>query len=512
MRRPSRPRPRRAFVVLAGSLVGLGGVIAVSAATRGCFCGGSAYGYLELVAAVLLVGAVVTFDSAWGRLLLLAVGTGALMAAVLAVVGVENVAGSVPARVGDRLRGSYPNPNYLGLAVAFVPPLAVGVAARATTRWRLLGLAAVSLSAVVLFLTYSRGALAAASVGVVVAIAVSIGGRRGLIAGVAGLLALGGAAAGVYPVLLERRAKLDFPTADPSIIDRSGWDTGVLGVVQQGGARLYNTSDSSLLLQTSSSGQGLGRDLGAATPNRTYRVIVRLGSLSGNLPVLVGLSDPFRLDRVYRYFQVTRRPKRFSVTWSPSQRTPRARFNLYPGTDPARIELSEVRLRARDETSGAVQERNLPTRLAGTTTSTNDGQLAESRYVASRGDGAREAVAAFADEPVLGLGWEQFPERTARVLPYGRLATHNEYLRFAAELGGIGILLLLIAVGSVVAGLARLPRSYVRTAAAGAAAAGAAGLFFANVLVVPLVSLPFAAAAAVACTWRPPGQEGEQTG
>ena len=79
-----------------------------------------------------------------------------------------------------------------------------------------------------------------------------------------------------------------------------------------------------------------------------------------------------------------------------------------------------------------------------------------------------------------------------------RIATHNEYLRFAAELGGLGVLAfggLCLLVGLT---LRRVDDRREKAMIAGGLTAGAVGLLFANAIAIPAVALPLAVFAGLA--------------
>jgi O-antigen ligase len=129
----------------------------------------------------------------------------------------------------------------------------------------------------------------------------------------------------------------------------------------------------------------------------------------------------------------------------------------------------------------------------------NDFHDLERTARASRLTAARLAVGAFASSPIHGLGWQRFPDYAARHADFGKLATHNDYLRVAAELGIAGIALFLILIATVLRCVVRLNRERVNRAATGILITGGVGLFFLNGIVAPNTSIPFAVAAAVAC-------------
>ena len=127
----------------------------------------------------------------------------------------------------------------------------------------------------------------------------------------------------------------------------------------------------------------------------------------------------------------------------------------------------------------------------------------EDRYLESRLDAAGLALEAFADEPIVGIGWDRFPELAARELDYGELATHNEYLRIAAELGIPGLLMLGFAGYVLVLAMRRAGRSAIASAAIGVTVTAAVAQLFLNGVGVAEASVAAVIAAAILCAGLP---------
>ena len=83
---------------------------------------------------------------------------------------------------------------------------------------------------------------------------------------------------------------------------------------------------------------------------------------------------------------------------------------------------------------------------------------------------------------------------------FGAMPTHNEYVRFAAELGAPGLLLLLVIAAAAGQGVAHLPRGPLRWGTLGVLVVGAVGLLFANALVFSSASAPLAVGVGLACS------------
>jgi O-antigen ligase len=95
-----------------------------------------------------------------------------------------------------------------------------------------------------------------------------------------------------------------------------------------------------------------------------------------------------------------------------------------------------------------------------------------------------------------GIGWERFPTYAARRSGVGPIATHDEYLRFAAELGVPGVAVLVLLGISVLWALVKVWTRELAPALAGTLLAAAICLGFANLLETPDASLAIATAAA----------------
>ena len=143
----------------------------------------------------------------------------------------------------------------------------------------------------------------------------------------------------------------------------------------------------------------------------------------------------------------------------------------------------------------------LDTRLQGSVYAQLDAarRQLQKRYVDSRLFAAKTSLSAFATQPLHGIGWGRFTDYAAAHGSYGHLPTHDEYLRFLAELGAIGVLLLGWVGGVVAWALRRTAFDALGIAILGMLATGVVGLLFINGLVAPDVMLPLAFAAAIAC-------------
>ena len=198
--------------------------------------------------------------------------------------------------------------------------------------------------------------------------------------------------------------------------------------------------------------------------------------------------------------------QRFSLAWHRHLRSPHATLYIWQrGSPGSTFELSDVEVIAADPGRG-VRTISVPKHLEGSLYShlKSEAVQLEHRYVDSRLDAARLALDAFRSEPLRGIGWATFPAYSAVHLPYGRLAAHDQYLAFAAELGIVGLLLLALMVCAAVLGVRRMDSGRAQDAAVGVLAAAAAGMVFVEALPAPQLSIPIALALAIACATQSP--------
>ena len=123
----------------------------------------------------------------------------------------------------------------------------------------------------------------------------------------------------------------------------------------------------------------------------------------------------------------------------------------------------------------------------------------DARDIRSREVGVDLAFEAFASQPARGIGWGRFPEYSTANSAFSGLPTHNEYLRFLAELGILGVGLLVLAGLVVASTFWRRPLDAMSLALLGMLVAGAVGLVFVNGLVAAAIAVPLGFAAALAC-------------
>lgn len=499
-----RGRLGRPPLVLLGLLVALGGlasVIVASAASRGCFCAGSVPGYLELASFLLAVALQVALAPRFRVPLLVAAAAGAVLSAGLALAGVHELSGSSPPSMTSsvRLGGTFGNPNLLAIAVAGAVPLVVGVAPWRRPRILPLAILALGVGGTALVLSYSRGGLLAAAVGGIVALVASASTRRGaLVAG--GLALVVGTAVGtlIYPAYSRDRTRADFPptrTTTTTLPDMSGWDRTAQGLISVGPSRLFNPTPDVLAVASDRRGEGVSLRLSRVRAGQKLTVSFTAASHGGNLPLRFGMEDNIRANGpIMRAGITSSRGRRFVISWRPRRDSPDARLYVWQTAKPGVVQLTRVS--ARPDTGPS---RPLSTRLRGPDRGGRQRDLdrAERRFVRSRIDAASTALDAFRSAPILGIGWQRFPAYARTRLGYA-IATHDEYLRVAAELGVVGLLMLALLLVAVAASLRSVLRSDLRAPLLGALATGLVALGFVNGLATPAPSLALTAAIGVA--------------
>jgi hypothetical protein len=507
---------------LAASAIGLGIWIVINARIWGCRCMSDVDGYIELM--IVLIFCLIGSSNypALRQPLIVAAGVSSFLASALALSGLHGLysgARDVSA-TGGRLSGTYGNANYLGFAAAAAVPVLVAYLphwTRGHLTWpRRVGLAlawlgALAVSIAALVETYSRSAIIAAFVGVVVVASLGCRSRRGR----AGVLVVGTlcgitAAILLYP-RLERereRASLRKPVPGPNLYaDVGGWDGRVQGLIPQGLTRFHNDSlDRSLIVTPSRTGGGVSFAWGKAFAQKRYELTFEARAMSELVQLAAGMEDNSAGNspsiRVFRH-PLSRSWRALRVSWVPSAISPSARFYIWEPHARSAFALRGVHVRLDVSVDGAMKK--VPIELRGSMyqVQLHEYRTAERSARASRLAAASLAINAFIASPVHGIGWQRFPDYAARHATYGQLATHNDYLRIAAELGVPGLVLFCIFAGTIVVAAAQLAwEDAVNRAAIGLLATGAVGLAFLNGIVSPNASIPFAVAVAVVCSSR----------
>jgi hypothetical protein len=514
----ARARPRDLHfgtpALLGGAAyVGLFVWVLISAGTWGCNCEGKLGGFAEFAFVGLLALATVSFSPMLRERVLLAVLAGLSLAGVLALLGIGAInSGTVDlTQTGGRLSGSYGNANELGFAMALGIPTAAAYALAARGRIRILFAASFVVLGSALVLSYSRGSIIAAAVGLVaMGLWREAGSRRrqAMILGGAAAAAL--LAVALYPVFRQERQDASFHAVPVTFRpldqrDLTGWDSRAGGPILSGPSRLRNRPGG-ILVRTDRGGEGASFGWGEAAAEGSYELRVRARAVGSEpLPISLALGDGVRQGGPRRGIVLGSRWQMLRLRWSPRLRSPHARLYVWQRSGrPASFLLGAVAVRARAPGRPAAII-DIPTRLRGSpyahmVAAVENG---EADYVNSRVDASEVAIEAFVSSPLRGIGWGTFPRYAEEHLEFGRLAAHDEYLSFAAELGLVGLVLLGLLAASVIGGIRRAGRTTVETAALGAVCAAAIGLAFVEALPVPQLSVPLALVFAVLCARRP---------
>jgi hypothetical protein len=515
--RPRRFQPDMATILLVVGYVGLCGWVFLSAAALGCNCEGKAGGLFEFTVVGLLAVVAIGFEPRLrGPALVVALG-GLVLAAALALSGVGSLnSGTVDlTQTGGRLSGTYGNANELGLAAALGIPVALAYISVAGRAARLAVAASIAILVVTFVLTYSRGGIIAAGVGVVaLALWEARRSRRrvGLI--LAGTLLAVAVSGILYSVFKEHRESASFESV-PSVLksldqrDVSGWDTRALGPIPNGPSRIENGT-AGIAASRGQPGEGVSFRWGEADAGTTYVLRLKAMAASG-VRISYALGDKVRGGGSMETTRLDGRWRSLSLVWRPQLRSPQATLFVWRRGAGATFDVSDVRVIAHDPSRGT-RVIAIPDQLQGSIYDhlISTASRSEERYVRSRLDAARLAFRAFRSAPLQGIGWSTFPIYSSERLDYGRLAAHDQYLLIAAELGLVGLVFLALLLAAPVVGARGAPAGRPTAAAIGLLCSAAAGMIFVETVAAPQLSIPIAVAAAVLCA-RIRGDQRERT-
>jgi hypothetical protein len=513
-----RERPRvfrlsTPTVLLASAYVGLSVWIFVNAAAWGCNCDGKAGGFYEFAVIGLLALVAIGFEPRLRGPAIVATLAGIVLASILALLGVGALnSGTVDlTQTGGRLSGTFGNANELGFAAALGIPIVLAYRAAADMAGRIAVVSSLLILSITLVLTYSRGAVIAAAVGVLaLALWEARRSRRHVlvILGAAAVCALVGAV--LYSVFEQQRENASFESVPAALrpldqLDLTGWDSRAQGPIPNGPSDLFNRGPS-IAVHSDRGGEGASFRWGeaAAGADYTLRFKARAEGTGTQIPFSYALGESAREAGDSRAeAELDRRWRVFSLPWEPALRAPHATLYLWQRGGPSTFAFSDVQVIAAGHGSGS-HSIAIPGQLRGSEYDklTSEAARDEHRYIRSRVDAAHLAFRAFKSEPLRGIGWSTFPLYSAAHSHYGQLAAHNEYLGIAAELGIVGLLLLGLMIAAVALGVRRADSGRAAAAAIGVVAAGAVGLVFVEALPVPQLAITLAIAAAVLCAQR----------
>ena len=422
---------------------------------------------------------------------------GVILGGLLAALGVGDLAASVAdTSLGtDRLGGIYGNPNFLAYAVAFAVPVLIAGTLQSGWKARVALLLALVGVSTVIVLTFSRGGALAALLGALaVVLAVPRSWKLRAAVGSGAVVVLAGLITVAYPYYADERLR-----TGPPLPDASGWDRSAQGLVPQGGSELSNQETGNVLkVSTSQRGQGVSVPIGAAKPTRAYTVAFDARTAGTKAPLDYGLEDNFEANGpAWDSRQVDGNWQRLRLRWVPTADSRAARFYAWSNSGSVDLLLRNVELVTRSG-DGPVETRRISTRLLGPR-SEDSLTNREERYIDSRWAGVELGAQAFWSDPLFGIGWERFPAYAGARRDLA-MPTHNEYVRFAAELGAPGVLFLLLIAAVAGLGVGHLPRGPLRWGTLGVLVVGVVGLLFANALVFSAASAPLAVGVGLACS------------
>ena len=506
-RRAPRPLPAvpRAVWLLLGALAGLWGWASANAFAWGCACTGDLAGLAELVAVIALVALAASFEPRLRALLLLAIVAGAVLTALMTVMGVDGLSAGNrnPFPDLDRLSGPYGNPNFLAFALAFAVPAALAAFRVSGPRTRLALRGSLVLVGVVLLLTFSRSGLLATALGAALVLVLTRPPGRARRLTVAGLAGAAIVAAVAYPAFVEQRREASSASLAIELAaqDRSGWDAGVQGLIPDGPARVSNPEPGVLAVRSDERGRGISRPLAPARVGGTYELRFEARAPSGAQLLRFALEDNKRGNGPAQDLTaLDERWRALRLRWRPTADSPFARLYIWspvagPGFD-VRGVLAIARVPGAPPVTTAISPALRGSRA---------GELPaervklDARDVRTRRVGVQLSLEAFASQPLRGIGWGRFVEYSSTHSEFRGLPTHNEYLRILAELGAVGALLLALTAAAIASALWRRPLDALGIALLGMLATGALGLVFVNALSVVAITTPLGIAAAIAC-------------
>jgi O-antigen ligase len=507
--RPRGLRPEPSAILLAVGMVGLWVWISLSTVAWGCNCGGKTGGFTEFAVIGLLALIALAVQPRLRSVALISTLAGLVLASLLALGGVGAInSGTVDlSETGGRLSGTYGNANELGFAAALGIPIALAYRSFGGRNGLIVMLGAAAVMALTIVLTYSRGGVIAAGIGVVVVLLWEYrGSRRAMalvLAGAVGCVIIG---ALLYKVFENEREEASFEAVSPALRllderDLSGWDSRSLGPIPNGPSHLAN-GPRGIVVSSSRAGEGASFSGGEGRSGGTYTLRLRVASPRRELSLWVALGDSSRIAERRRNVRLGTGGRELALSWAPRSRSAHATAYIWQESGPSAFTVANPRVVVRG--AGGPGVIAIPDRLQGSLYDrlASNANRSERRFIESRLDAARLAVRAFRSEPIRGIGWATFPAYADEHLEYGQLAVHDQYLALAAELGMVGILLAMALIAAVAIGIWRTGRGMPETAAIGVLAAAAAGFVFVEALPVPQLSIPIAIAAAVVCAQR----------
>ncbi|HVA88750.1 MAG TPA: hypothetical protein VNL71_02810, partial [Chloroflexota bacterium] len=351
--RPTRIRLEPPALLLAGGYVATTAWIYLNMVAWGGNSYGKAGGFFEFASIGLLSLTAIDFVPSLRRPALLAALGGLVLAAVLALAGVGALNSSTVdlTQTGGRLSGTYGNADELGFAVALgvLVSLPFFIAARQRVERIILG-GSIVILAVTLLLTYSRGAIITAGVGVfALALREAWGSRRRVAIVLGAAVAIVAVGAALYSVFEQRRQDVSFNSVPSSLSplvqrDESGWDSRALGPIPNGPSRLTQRGGA-IAVGGTQLGEGSSIRWGEARPGSAYTLRFKARAVGPKTPLHYMLADPTQSAQGVGAVANLGPPWRtFSLTWRPRLRSPHASLYFWLARGAGAFELSEVKV------------------------------------------------------------------------------------------------------------------------------------------------------------------------
>ena len=206
-------------MLLTAAYLGLAAWIFINSSAWGCNCDGKRGGFSEFAVIGLLVLVAISLELQLRGVAITATLAGLVLAAALALAGVGTLnsgAGKLT-QTGGRLSAIFGNANETGFAAALGIPIALAYHSAAGRAGRIATVAAILILGATLILTYSRGAIIAAAIGILaLALWQARGSRRRIVVILIGASAGVIVAAALYTLFERERRDVSFTAVSPS--------------------------------------------------------------------------------------------------------------------------------------------------------------------------------------------------------------------------------------------------------------------------------------------------------
>ena len=337
------------------------------------------------------------------------------------------------------------NSNEVGYANSFGLALAIAFALQGPQVIRVACVAALAMLGATLVLSYSRGGFVAAAAGMLTFVALHARREwsrqeRRLALAVGAACAIAGAAA--YPAFIQARLDSSLPPPDPvyKAQDVGGWD-GSADRLPSRAPRLHNQAGGNVLVvATRRSGEGVSYPIGDVAPTNVYEVHFEALAEDRPLPFSFGVArNQTGAGNAPRTVVLTQRWKPLVARWRPTDSSRNAGIISGKTADvphsrsetssfPYGVRRPAVSGKSRCASAARLISENFATETERSASTSNLGSTPLSWRCGASVRTRWRGLASI----------RSLPTRKA-TLPYGQLATHNEFLRVLVELGLIGV-------------------------------------------------------------------------